>query len=180
VIEVTFIVTQNKVAQKVHGGCDTGGGGIKSCVATVVATPDHTLDLADATETCEKLPSDDDNPCAFVTKGPLLSISEREARRGFTTNSGRVALTQIIGQFKLEKRPVENTIQKNITLHHGSRFTAKRLKTAAGVRLDCRLTTGEELAEPVGPNNLFSDQIKFIRVQTSEPYDLFTYEVTRK
>jgi hypothetical protein len=178
VVQVTSTIIRTKVPIKAFAGCDTGGGGLKSCVATVTATqPNYALDLSDEQYFCT--PLNGDNPCAFVRPGPLISLSDRQAQRGFTTNSDRVTMTQTIGQQSVEKTYQETEIQKNMTIFVGRQFTVKRLKTADSVRLECRTTAGEDIIAPIsGPTDI-GDHLKFIRTDVGEPYDLYTYEVKK-
>lgn len=180
--ETTVSYTKTKVPQLASAYCETGneGGGVrKSC--TVDVGPQGTglvLDKDVAQFTCNRITGD--RPCDFVAPGPLVFVSDRLARRTFSTDSERVGLTQYVGQIQLEPNYDQHVVQNSFQVRAGRRFTVMRLRSATAVTLDCRTSANEQILAPISaPGQDINDRIKFVKIQPAEPYDFFVFEATK-
>jgi hypothetical protein len=178
--QVIMKVTKEKVVAEASGSCDTGGGGVKSCQASVGATtPNYVLDSGDTKNACYKLPDGGDNPCAFVQYGPVIFSSQTAASQIFTTNSGRVTVQLNIGQFAVTQTVDSDTlVQSNLVLVPGRQFTVKRTNASnSTVSLECQKSNGDQFINLVPGNDSSGGKIKQISVENAGAFDLYTMQV---
>ena len=181
VIETMVTSVTTPVGGQASAGCDTGGGGVKSCPVNVVPTqPDYVLDTSMDPNTpwvCVKL--DGDNPCAFVQATPILFSSERQASRIFTTNSDRVALSQSIRQLRKESS-YKNEPQPPRNLYRETEFTVAIRKVANSARFECTLSNGNQEIFPVLEKQNLSKDITWVsKVETDPVFNFIKYRVTK-
>ncbi len=181
VIETMVTTVTTPVGGRASAGCDTGGGGVKSCSVTVAPTQaDYFLDTTIDVNTpwvCVKL--DGDNPCAFVQATPILFSSDTRATRTFTTNSDRVALSQSIPQVKKEST-YTFVPQPSKTLYRGTTFAVAIKKTAASARFECTLSNGNQEIYPVLDRRNLSDEITWDSKNENDPvFNIIKYKVTK-
>lgn len=179
VVETNRSTTTTPVQGEAVAGCETGGGGVKHCSVGVAPNqPDYILNTAidrNGPYSCVKL--DGDNPCAFVQPSPIIFNSERSATRTFTTNSDRVLVIQSIPQLKLEQK-FEDFPQKPRWLYTETKFSIAIKKSMFSARLECTLTTGDQVIYPVVEGKDLSDKIKFVSKNASDPaLEIYTYQV---
>jgi hypothetical protein len=178
--QVTTKVVREKVGATASAGCDTGGGGIKSCSVNVNASqPNFVLDRNDTRNACSRL--DGDNPCAFVQYSPIVFPTDTQANQSFTTNSDRVTVQLIIGQFKVsEVIDSEKITQPGLNLKAGDQFVVKRLRTAQNVRLECKKSDGGSFINQVPGDDNSGGHIKLVRIEPGGPYDYYVFVVSKK
>ncbi len=181
VIETMVTTITSPVGGRASAGCDTGGGGVKSCSVTVGPTQaDYFLDTSIDVNTpwvCVKL--DGDNPCAFVQATPILFSSDTRATRTFTTNSDRVALSQSIPQVKKEST-YTFVPQPPRTLYKGSTFAVAIRKAASSARFECTLSNGNQEIYPVLDKKNLSDEITWDSKNENDPvFNIIKYKVGR-
>jgi hypothetical protein len=178
--QVITKTVKTKVAAQASGSCDTGGGGVKSCQASVGATaPNYTLDSNDTHNACYKLPDGGDNPCAFVQYGPVIFASERSASQIFTTNSGRVTVQLNVGQFEtVQVLDSDTVVQSNLQLITGRQFVVKRTKVAnSTVSLECKKPNGDQFINLIPGDDNSGGRIKQVSVENGGAFDLYILQV---
>jgi hypothetical protein len=178
--QVITKIVKTKVATTANGSCDTGGGGEKNCQVNVGATANnYVLDRGDVREVCYKLPDGGDNPCAFVRNGGVVFGSEKSASEIFSTNSGRVTMQLIIGQFDVSQvLDSDNVIQSNLQLFTGKQFGVKRTKLAnSTVSLECKKPNGDQFVNLIPGNDNSGGKIKQVSVENGGAFDLYIMEV---
>jgi hypothetical protein len=179
-IETVRSTVTTPVSGQAVAGCETGGGGVKSCTVGVGPNQaDYVLDTTidrNGAWICTKLAGD--NPCAFVQAGPIIFNSETSASRTFTTNSDRVLVAQAIPQLKVTATYSDNP-QTPKTLYTDTKFSLAIRKSTYSSRLECTLTTGDQLIYPIIDGKDLSDKIKFVSENTDDAVlKIITYQVT--
>ncbi len=179
VIETMVSTVTTPVGGQASAGCDTGGGGVKSCSVTVGPTrPDYFLDTTIDVNTpwvCVKL--NGDNPCAFVRATPILFSSDKQATRTFTTDSDRVALSHSIPRVKRESS-YTFVPQPPRTLYANTSFSVAIKKSASSARFECTLSAGDQEIFPVLDKKDLSPDIKFVSKTEADPvFDIIKYKV---
>ena len=184
ICDVRQVITKEtlvKVPAQASGGCDTGGGGEKSCQVNVGATAsNYILDRGDTRNACFKLPDGGDNPCAFVRYGPVVFSSNTAASQTMSTDSGRVSVQLIVGQFQVNTVADESVIQSNLRLVVGRQFVIKRTKASnSTVSLECKKPNGEQFINLIPGADHSGGKIKQVSVENGGAFDLYVLQVVK-
>lgn len=164
------------VPERASAGCDTGGGGLKSCSVVVPPTAGMVLDPDVHSVECVRLGGH--NPCAFVRPSGDRPIIGRDgnATRTFATDSDRVHVIQYVGQKKIVTS-LKPAVETTLDIFKGPNpFFIKRPKTAASVSLECEKNTlGGVVSEKLG-----SPQLVFVRKDSDDVFDFYYYVVAER
>ena len=155
--------------------------GTPNCTVEIVPTgPDIILDVNDNTGTpqCLKLIGGDNDPCAIVQNGPVIFQSQRHATQSFSSPLGRVRMTSMIRQKRVQQTTIDLPPTAKFPLNSGRLFDVLRNRTSIAARLECSMADGDQRIFPIVGEADLSANLRFISKNSSEPtFDILTYRV---
>ena len=180
-IQTAEFLKTTPVPFEATAGCETGGGGTKSCLAGVYPTqPNFRIDPTQSKAPpigCRKI--EGDNPCAFVQAGPVIFNADGTASRTFTTDSDRVLVWATLSQISVEKSYSDKPAE-HLTLYRGNQFSVAVEKTASSARFKCALVNGDQDIYPINGDKDLSKVITFVgKVITDPVFNVVSYRVAK-
>jgi hypothetical protein len=164
------------------GSCETTAEGTLTCAVEIVPTsPDTILDVNDnaGTPQCLKLISGDNDPCAIVQNGPVIFQSQRHATQSFSSPLGRVRMTTMIRQKRVQQTTNDLPPTAKFPLNSGRLFDVLRNRSSVAARLECSMADGDQRIFPIVGEADLSPNIRFVSKNSSEPiFDILTYRVS--
>jgi hypothetical protein len=127
---------------------------------------------------CLKLISGVNDPCAVVQNGPVIFQSQRHATQSFNSVLGRVRMTTVIRQKRVQQTTLDLPPTAKFPLNAGRLFDVLRNRSAVAARLECSMADGDQRIFPIVGEADPSPNIRFVSKNSSEPiFDILTYRV---
>jgi len=181
-IQTTGTTVDTPIALRAVGSCDTPeDGNPPNCTAEIVPTgPDIILDVSDnaGIPQCLRLVSGGGAPCGLVQNGPVIFQSQRHATQSFSADLGRVRMTTMIRQIRVQQTTADLPPSARFPLNAGRLFDVIRNRSSIAARLECSMADGDQRIFPIVGNADLSPNIRFVSKNSSEPtFDILTYRV---
>ena len=180
-IQTSATTVETPIGLRAVGSCETAAEGTPNCTVEIVPTgPDTILDVSDNTGTpqCLKLISGVNDPCAVVQNGPVIFQSQRHATQSFNSVLGRVQMTTMIRQKRVQQTTLDLPPTAKFPLNAGRLFDVLRNRSAVAARLECSMADGDQRIFPIVGEADPSPNIRFVSKNSSEPiFDILTYRV---
>jgi hypothetical protein len=181
-IQTNATTIETPIALRAVGSCETSEeASPPNCTVDIVPTgPDLILDVSDNTGVpqCLRLVSGGGAPCGLVQNGPLIFQSQRHATQSFSADLGRVRMTTMVRQIRVQQTTTDLAPSARFPLNAGRSFDVLRNRSAVAARLECAMADGDPRIFPIVGEADLSPNIRFVSKNSSEPaFDILTYRV---